>query len=48
MKKLISLALALCLISALFFGCAKTDSTTIRIAALKGPTGMGIVKLMGE
>ena len=48
MKKLISLALALCLISALFLGCAKTDSTTIRIAALKGPTGMGIVKLMGE
>ena len=48
MKKLISLALALCLISALFLGCSKTDSTTIRIAALKGPTGMGIVKLMGE
>lgn len=47
MKKLISLimiaALALCVLA----GCAKTtvDETVINIAALKGPTGMGIAPL---
>lgn len=53
MKKIVSIALAcLMLISALSFAaCAKKpqeQTTDIRIAALKGPTGMGIVKLIGE
>lgn len=49
MKKTLSLLLALVtLISVCAVGCSKKDNTTVRIAALKGPTGMGIVKLMGE
>lgn len=38
----------LMLIGLMAVGCMKKDDTAIRIAALKGPTGMGIVKLMGE
>lgn len=54
MKKIVSLILALLMIAAAsaFLGCkdqpapsAAEDSTVIRIAALKGPTGMGIAPL---
>ncbi len=53
MKKTFSLILAvLTVLSALgFAACSKKpaeQTTDIRIAALKGPTGMGIVKLIGE
>ncbi|MBR0135520.1 MAG: ABC transporter substrate-binding protein [Clostridia bacterium] len=48
MKKILSLVLALVMVFTLFAltGCKKKDSTVIRIAALKGPTGMGIAPLM--
>lgn len=51
MKKLISFILAAVMLAACltFVSCAKKEQTTdIRIAALKGPTGMGIVKLIGD
>lgn len=55
MKKLLSLALCAIMLFAVIAASAcnnkKTEpaaSTEIRIAALKGPTGMGIVKLMGD
>lgn len=50
MKKLVSLVLAALMIVAAFAltGCKKPDETHIRIAALKGPTGMGIAPLMNK
>lgn len=49
MKKVISFMLVLLMLIGLTaVGCTKKDNSAIRIAALKGPTGMGIVKLMGE
>ncbi|MBQ7060412.1 MAG: ABC transporter substrate-binding protein [Clostridia bacterium] len=55
MKKLSFVRLAAALIAALmllasFAACAKkpAEAVDIRIAALKGPTGMGIVKLIGD
>ncbi|MBO4384871.1 MAG: ABC transporter substrate-binding protein [Clostridia bacterium] len=50
MKRLISVILAALLLAAAFAlaGCAgkDPDATVIRIAALKGPTGMGVAPLM--
>lgn len=48
MKKTLSLLLTLILTLTLFAGCGqkKTDDTAINIAALKGPTAMGMVKMM--
>lgn len=51
MKKIVSVVLAALLLAAVFAlsGCKtpeKPDETVIRIAALKGPTGMGIAPLM--
>ncbi|MBR0156782.1 MAG: ABC transporter substrate-binding protein [Clostridia bacterium] len=57
MKKIISIVLAaLMLVSCIALAACKKDepaddaeqTTDIRIAALKGPTGMGMVKLMGD
>ena len=52
MKKIISVVLVCLTLAALgLSACAKKpaeQTTDIRIAALKGPTGMGIVKLIGE
>ena len=46
MKKIISLILAALLLVAMT-ACAETaDKTAVRIASLKGPTSMGLVKLM--
>ena len=51
MKKAISLILALALIVMAFAGCAtqpKEEDVTIRIGGLKGPTSMGLVKVMED
>ncbi|NLV74134.1 MAG: ABC transporter substrate-binding protein [Chloroflexi bacterium] len=56
MKKWITVLLAMVLCLGLFVGCAPTEKgpaptaavTTFRIASLKGPTTMGMVKLMKD
>lgn len=51
MKKTISLILVLALIVVAFAGCAaqpKEEDVTIRIGGLKGPTSMGLVKVMAD
>ena len=52
MKKIVSLVLAALMLAAVFAfaGCNKQakDDTTLRIAALKGPTGMGMAPLMDK
>lgn len=52
MKKIVSLVLAALMLAGVFAltACAKKQeqTTDIRIAALKGPTSMGMVKLIGE
>ena len=42
MKRIIAVLLALCL-CAMLFACGKTEGedVTVRVVALKGPTGMG-------
>lgn len=49
MKKLISILIAAVMILS-FAGCGKTETetTVIRLATLKGPTGMGMVKLISD
>jgi len=46
MKKLIAIAMAAAILLA--FGCAKTPAEPMNVAALKGPTGLGISYLMNE
>ena len=47
MKKLLALLLAAAMIFALVScGADKAEDVTVRVAALKGPTGMGMVQLM--
>ena len=57
MKKFVSLLLAVLMTAALFTGCAKQPQTpdqpqeeavTIRVGGLKGPTSMGLVKLLDD
>ena len=53
MKKFISIILSVLMLAsfAAFPACKapeKAQDTDIRIAALKGPTGMGMVKLIGD
>lgn len=50
MKKTVSLILAALMLLSLasFTGCKKADDAVIRIAALKGPTGMGVAPLMNK
>jgi hypothetical protein len=49
MKKIIAFLLVICL-AASFFACGKTENedVTVRVIALKGPTGMGMVQLMAN
>lgn len=51
MKKTVSLILALALIVMAFAGCAaqpEEEDVVIRIGGLKGPTSMGLVKVMED
>ncbi len=50
MKKFISVLLALVMTMGLFAGCGqkKEDPTTIRLGGLKGPTSIGMVKLLED
>lgn len=52
MKKILSIVLAVLMLAAVFAfaGCKKApaDETRVRIAALKGPTGMGVAPLMNK
>ena len=52
MKKTIwtrtALAVALCVTMLLALGCKKETAVNVRIAALKGPTGMGLAYMMQE
>ena len=49
MKKLLSLLLAAVLALGVFAACAKVETPdTIRVFALKGPTGMGMSKLIAD
>jgi len=49
MKKIIAFLLVICLAASLF-ACGKTENedVTVRVIALKGPTGMGMVQLMAN
>ena len=49
MKKIFALLLALAMVFA-FFSCGKVqeEAVTVRMIALKGPTGMGVSKLMAD
>jgi len=44
-KKLIAMLLGL-IMTVSMFGCKSEDQTTLNIGAMKGPTGMGLAKLM--
>ncbi len=48
MKKVLSLTLAVLLIAAMAIGCAKEPApkATVRVGAIQGPTGIGMVHLM--
>ena len=57
MKKFVSLLLAVLMTAALFTGCARQpqapdqpqeEAVTIRVGGLKGPTSMGLVKLLDD
>ena len=48
MKKLISLLLCVLLLSALAPSLAEEHQTALRVGALKGPTAMGLVKMMKD
>jgi len=48
MKKFLSIICVLTLGISLISGCGKVEDTTISVAALKGPTSMGMVKLMSD
>lgn len=48
MKKLTAIIIIVCMAALLLVGCGSAQTTPINIAALQGPTGMGMVTLMGE
>jgi len=47
MKKILSLILVVCLLFTLF-GCTKSETRKLNILALKGPTGMGMAKMITD
>ncbi len=46
MKKIFSLALVVLMLVTVFAGCGAAPKTTMKIAVISGPTGMGAVSLM--
>ena len=48
MKKLTALILIACMAATLFAGCGTKATTPANIGTLQGPTGMGMVTLMGD
>lgn len=48
MKKLTAILIIVCMAALLLVGCGSAQTTPINIAVLQGPTGMGMVTLMGE
>ena len=48
LKKILGLGLAVCLALSLAACGAKEEPVTMRVAAMTGPTGMGLVKLMKD
>lgn len=48
LRKRISLLVVLALIVSMIFSCASAEKTTVNVAFLKGPTGMGAAKLMAD
>lgn len=48
MKKRIAILLLLCLLTGLCACAAPRDTTTVRVGALKGPTAMGMAKLLTD
>ncbi len=48
MKKVLSLTLAVLLLATMAIGCSKepAEKTTVRVGAIQGPTGIGMVHLM--
>jgi len=50
MKKIVSLLLSVALLCCIFSGCSKTEASpdSVRVFALKGPTGMGMAKLISD
>ncbi len=48
MKKLIALFLTLCIFAAGMVACTPPQAGTIRFAGMKGPTSLGLVKLMED
>ena len=50
MKKYMSMLLVLLMLAVLFLGCAAAEGepVTIRLGSLKGPTTMGMVKLLSD
>ncbi len=48
MKRKIAILLALLLLLSVFAGCAQAPKTPLRVATLKGPTGMGMTQMMQD
>lgn len=48
MKKTFAVLFALLIFASLFAGCAKKETAVIRLGGLKGPTSMGMVKLLDD
>ena len=47
-KRIAALVLAVVLTAAVFAGCAPAKSYDVRIGAMKGPTGIGLAKLLND
>ena len=48
MKRIAAFFVLLALVLAVFSGCSGSSAGTVKVAALKGPTGMGMSKLMED
>lgn len=47
-KKVLALALGACLALGMFAGCSQKEKTQVNVAALNGPTGIGMTKLVDD